>query len=418
MLTNTSRLESALRAKNDLKLVPYIMAGHPTAKKSIEVGRKLAASGVAAIEIGIPHSDPLADGPVIQRAGQVALENGMTVTGALEVAAAVAKEGVPVVLMTYINPVLSHDPRRFAAEAAQAGVSGGTPPPPALERGGAGAGGRPPPRPARRGAGGRGGLLVPDPAVRRARAGRGVPPLRVSRHDLHGRADDPAGPDQCHRLTFDRVRLLRHPHGYHGRAQGDAGRNEGAAAPGARADAASRRRGLRHLQTRAHVAAAGQRGRCGRGQRGRRRHRPRRRRAGPGQGAAEGVPVRGIRGATTATANTAEEITDAAEELLSERVRLNDLDPEEIAFAYFTTTPDLNAEYPAIAARRLGWLDVPLLCGHAMHVPQTNPRSIPRCIRVLVQVNTDKPASAMKFVYLRRAREIQADLAALREAGG
>jgi tryptophan synthase alpha chain len=124
MLTRTSRLESALRANNDLKLVAYIMAGHPTAKKSIEVGKKLAASGVAAIEIGIPHSDPLADGPVIQHAGQVALENGMTVAGALEVAAAVAKEGVPVVLMTYINPVLSHDPRRFAAEAAQAGVAG------------------------------------------------------------------------------------------------------------------------------------------------------------------------------------------------------------------------------------------------------------------------------------------------------
>jgi tryptophan synthase alpha chain len=124
MLTNTSKLESALRAKNDLKLVPYIMAGHPTAKKSIEVGKRLAASGVAAIEIGIPHSDPLADGPVVQHAGQVALENGMTVAGALEVAAAVAREGVPVVLMTYINPVLSHDPRRFAAEAAQAGVAG------------------------------------------------------------------------------------------------------------------------------------------------------------------------------------------------------------------------------------------------------------------------------------------------------
>jgi tryptophan synthase alpha chain len=124
MLTDTSRLESALRAKNDLKLVPYIMAGHPTAKKSIEVGKRLAASGVAAIEIGIPHSDPLADGPVIQHAGQVALENGMTVSGALQVAAAVASEGVPVVLMTYINPVLSHDPRRFAAEAAQAGVAG------------------------------------------------------------------------------------------------------------------------------------------------------------------------------------------------------------------------------------------------------------------------------------------------------
>src|SRR6202165_1165790 len=99
MLTYTSRLESALRAKNDLKLVPYIMAGHPTAKKSIEVGRKLAASGVAAIEIGIPHSDPLADGPVIQRAGQVALENGMTVAGARAGAPAGAHGGAAAGLM-------------------------------------------------------------------------------------------------------------------------------------------------------------------------------------------------------------------------------------------------------------------------------------------------------------------------------
>ena len=120
----SSRLESALKAKGDLKLVAYIMAGHPSAKRSIDVGKRLASSGIAALEIGIPHSDPLADGPVIQRAGQVALEHGMTVAGALEVAAAVAKEGVPVVLMTYINPVLSHDPRKFAAEASQAGVAG------------------------------------------------------------------------------------------------------------------------------------------------------------------------------------------------------------------------------------------------------------------------------------------------------
>ena len=119
-----SRLESALRAKDDLKLVAYIMAGHPSKKRSIEVGKRLAASGIAALEIGIPHSDPLADGPVIQKAGQEALEHGMTVAGALEVAAAVAPEGIPVVLMTYINPVLSHDPRKFAAEAAQAGVAG------------------------------------------------------------------------------------------------------------------------------------------------------------------------------------------------------------------------------------------------------------------------------------------------------
>jgi tryptophan synthase alpha chain len=124
MVAERTTLESALRAKGDLKLVAYIMAGHPSAKRSIDVGKRLAASGIAAIEIGIPHSDPLADGPVIQRAGQAALEHGMTVAGALEVAHAVGAEGVPVVLMSYVNPILAQDPRKFAAEASQAGVAG------------------------------------------------------------------------------------------------------------------------------------------------------------------------------------------------------------------------------------------------------------------------------------------------------
>jgi len=124
MLSEASRLDQALRAKGDLKLVAYMMAGHPNKKRSLEVGKKLATSGIAALEIGIPFSDPLADGLVIQRAGQTALEHGMTVAGCLELAAAIAREGIPIVLMTYINPILSHDPRRFAAEAAQAGVAG------------------------------------------------------------------------------------------------------------------------------------------------------------------------------------------------------------------------------------------------------------------------------------------------------
>ncbi len=119
-----SRLEQAVRADGDLKLIPYLMAGHPNRKKSVEVGRRLAASGVAALEIGVPFSDPLADGPVIQKAGQAALEHGMTVGGALELAGEVAREGTPVVLMSYINPILAYDPRKFAAEAAQAGVAG------------------------------------------------------------------------------------------------------------------------------------------------------------------------------------------------------------------------------------------------------------------------------------------------------
>jgi tryptophan synthase alpha chain len=124
MVSEHIRLDQALRANKDLKLVAYMMGGHPNRKRSIEVGKKLATSGIAALEIGIPHSDPLADGPVIQRAGQIALEHGMTVSGCLEIAAAIASEGVPVVLMTYINPILAYDPRKFAAEAAQAGVSG------------------------------------------------------------------------------------------------------------------------------------------------------------------------------------------------------------------------------------------------------------------------------------------------------
>src|SRR5436305_525506 len=124
MVAERLRLENALRADGDLKLVAYMMAGHPNKKRSIDVGKRLAASGIAALEIGIPHSDPLADGRVIQRAGQTALANGMTVAGAIEVAKAIAAEGVPVVLMTYINPVLSYDPRKFAAESAQAGVVG------------------------------------------------------------------------------------------------------------------------------------------------------------------------------------------------------------------------------------------------------------------------------------------------------
>jgi chorismate mutase len=126
------------------------------------------------------------------------------------------------------------------------------------------------------------------------------------------------------------------------------------------------------------------------------------------------VPVRGIRGATTAEVNTAEAITEATEDLLVELTRLNGLDKDEICFAYFTTTRDLTAEFPAYAARRLGWLDVPLLCGHDMDVRLPNPRGVPMCIRILLLYNTAKPQSAMRFAYLRGAQAIKADLESLK----
>jgi chorismate mutase len=126
------------------------------------------------------------------------------------------------------------------------------------------------------------------------------------------------------------------------------------------------------------------------------------------------VPVRGIRGATTAEVNTPEAITEATQELLVELTRLNELDKDEVCFAYFTTTHDLTAEFPAYAARSLGWLEVPLLCGHDMDVPLPNPRAVPMCIRILLLYNTAKPQSAMRFAYLRGANAIKADLEALK----
>ena len=126
------------------------------------------------------------------------------------------------------------------------------------------------------------------------------------------------------------------------------------------------------------------------------------------------MPVRGIRGATTAGENTAEAITEATEDLLKELMQLNDLDKDEICFAYFTTTHDLTAEFPAYAARRLGWLEVPLLCGHDMDVQLPNPRGVPMCIRILLLYNTAKPQSAMRFAYLRGAEAIKADLESLK----
>jgi tryptophan synthase alpha chain len=106
-----------------LGVIPYLMAGHPDRDRSLAAARSLAALPVAALELGIPFSDPLADGPVIQRAGQAALEAGTTVASCLELAAEVAGK-VPVVFMTYVNPILSYGPERFAADAAAAGVAG------------------------------------------------------------------------------------------------------------------------------------------------------------------------------------------------------------------------------------------------------------------------------------------------------
>jgi chorismate mutase len=120
--------------------------------------------------------------------------------------------------------------------------------------------------------------------------------------------------------------------------------------------------------------------------------------------------VRGIRGATTVDEDSPVEIVTACRELLSALIDANGIVAEEIAGAWFTTTPDLTSEFPAVAARQLGWIDVPLICGHEMDVPYGNRRSVPRCVRVMILLNTDRPQSEMRFLYLRGAATIKEEL--------
>lgn len=119
------------------------------------------------------------------------------------------------------------------------------------------------------------------------------------------------------------------------------------------------------------------------------------------------VYCRGVRGATTVDRDTAEDILEATRELLQELIRRNDIRPEDVASAIFTTTPDLTAEFPALAARQLGWHDVALMCGHEMN----RPGALGRCIRVLIHLNTTRSAAEIEHVYIRDAVNLRPDLA-------
>lgn len=116
--------------------------------------------------------------------------------------------------------------------------------------------------------------------------------------------------------------------------------------------------------------------------------------------------VRGIRGATTVPENGREAILEAASELLGELVRLNEIEHDHVASIIFTATPDLNAEFPAVAARQLGWTDIALECMPEMNVPG----SLPRCLRILMHVNTSRSPRELVHVYLRGARALRPDL--------
>ncbi len=122
------------------------------------------------------------------------------------------------------------------------------------------------------------------------------------------------------------------------------------------------------------------------------------------------MSVRGIRGAITAPENSAPAILEATRALLSAIQEANpSLETEDIGSIFFTMTADLNATYPALAARQLGWTTVPLLCAREIPVPD----GMPRCIRVLLHWNTLLPQHEIRHVYLGEAVRLRPDLAAI-----
>ena len=116
--------------------------------------------------------------------------------------------------------------------------------------------------------------------------------------------------------------------------------------------------------------------------------------------------VRGIRGAVTIPANTKEAIREATQRLLQAMVERNHLVLDDLASAFFTATPDLDAEVPARAAREMGWTAVPLFCMQEMAVQN----GLPRCIRVMLHVNTNKHSHEIQHVYLGEAASLRPDL--------
>ncbi|MEV7970290.1 chorismate mutase [Sphaerisporangium sp. NPDC088356] len=117
--------------------------------------------------------------------------------------------------------------------------------------------------------------------------------------------------------------------------------------------------------------------------------------------------VRAIRGATQIDSNDREAILVAVTELVSEVMERNRLTTDEVISVIFTATPDLTAEFPALAARKLGFHDVPLICASEIDVPG----ALPRVVRLMAHVETDRPRQEIQHVYLRGAVALRVDIA-------
>lgn len=116
--------------------------------------------------------------------------------------------------------------------------------------------------------------------------------------------------------------------------------------------------------------------------------------------------LRGVRGAITVEQDVKDDILLATQELLLQMVEQNNIEPDDIASVFFSLSPDLHSEFPAVAARKLNWSTVPLFCTQELDVHG----ALEKCIRVLIHWNTNKVPSEIQHVYLRKAKALRPDL--------
>jgi tryptophan synthase alpha chain len=401
------------RAEGRPAILPFVTAGYPTPEISEDLALAIVRGGADLLEIGVPFSDPLADGTTVQRTSQVALKHGITLRKSLEMAKRLRDQGVeiPLILMGYVNPMLAYGIEQLAADSAAHGVDGYIVPDlPAEEAGEIAAALR------------KHGvdlifLVAPTSTDERmaevARIGSGWV-YCVSTTGVTG--ERASLPDL--KPYIDRVRS----HTSLPIAVGFGVSNpEHVAQIGEIADGAVIASAMINFLDTAPIDEQAQVAeRYVRGLRGEEEFPPvvSASEQVPSATAAVETPLkaasasptiacRGVRGATTITANTAEDILEATTDLLEALIKLNDIQPEDVVSAVFTTTPELTAAFPALAARKLGWTEVPLLCAHEMAVPG----ALQGVIRILLHINSPRSAAEIRHIYLREARALRPEWA-------
>ncbi|MGH2618051.1 MAG: tryptophan synthase subunit alpha, partial [Thermomicrobiales bacterium] len=404
-------------------VIPFVTAGYPTRERSLDWLLALVRGGADIIELGVPFSDPLADGATVQRTSQTALRQGVTLADAVAMARRAREEhgvAVPILLMGYVNPMMQYGFERLAADCAAAGVDG---------------------------------FIVPDLpaeesdellAVCRQHGLDLIFLLAPTSTDerIVAVAQRASGFIYCVSLTgvtgqrdilpdfspyLQRVRAqtdLPLAIGF-GISTPEHVQRAGAAADGAVVASAM----INFLDTvpEEHQTVAAEQ--FVRGLRGEAPFPPHMTSMPaavaekPAAPDTDGIVVpdettaestlnrpgacRGIRGATTIETNTAEDILEATTDLLDAMIRLNAIAPDDVVSAIFTTTPEITAAFPALAARDLGWTEVPLLCGHEMDVPG----ALRGVVRILLHVNTLRTPAEIRHVYLREARALRPEWA-------